>query len=539
MRFSSSAIVSIAAAILGATMCSASARADSPAATSCETLGGIDFSTIQDAPTEVNEAKVIDAAGEMPAYCHVKGYIAPQIGFELKLPASSWNGKFMELTCGGFCGTTDASYQIGWCGDAVRRGYACIVQDGGHHSAGGSLMWAYNNLQGMLDYGIRAAYAAAAAGKAITQTYYGKPPTYSYLMGCSGGGRQALMEAQRFPWDFDGIIAMEPSNPICTGVTALWNTRAMTDEQGKALFTSADIDILHSAVLGKCDANDGLKDGIIEYPPGCKFDPEELLCAAGRKTQCLSPAQVAAARKVYGGPVTSAGRKLFRGGATLGSEKGSYFLAATTPRPAFTAVTAANDSGSVRYQGKVDYFRYLAFVPNPGPAWNSADLFDFDADYKRLGVMGFTVADNPDLRQFKAAGGKLIIVQGWTDSASPLPLNTVDYYESVERMMGGRASTQDFARLFMVPGRDHCMGGAGATAIDFLSYLEAWVERGRAPDMLIGAHLKSTDMGDHVRAPKKPGVAAFTRPIYPYPARARYVGTGDPNDYRSFERVEP
>jgi feruloyl esterase len=226
---------------------------------------------------------------------------------------------------------------------------------------------------------------------------------------------------------------------------------------------------------------------------------------------------VAAAGKIYSGPMTSKGEKLYYG-AMPGSEKGPIFFGAAY---------------------STEFFRYLAFMPEAGPRWNAKD-FDFDTDFRRAGVMApFYDANNPDLRNFKAAGGKLMIVHGWHDSGSPMPLDTVDYYETVERTMGGRTSTQDFVRLFMMPGRAHCGGGPGANAFDYLGYLEAWVERGHAPDVMIGAHVESEDPADFIREPKDPREIKFTRPVYPYPYQTRYSGKGDPNDYRNFEPLQP
>lgn len=513
------------------------AAADSSSSTACAALASSDFSNLQDAPTQVMEAGVVAAVGEVPAHCHVQGYVAPQVGFELQLPASGWNGKFVEIGCGGWCGSTrtKGKLYLGWCDDVLRRGYACIVSNQGHTSsreghgsqAGADGLWASNNLQAEIDYGFRAAHVVALAGKAITHQYYRTRPNLSYFMGCSGGGRQALVEAQRFPWDFDGIIAIDPSYVMSTNMTRLWNQLATRGEDGKPLLTAADRDVLHDAVLNRCDLDDGVRDGVVSAPLACEFDPAELTCQAGRQSGCLSSAQVAAVKKVYSGPTTSSGERLFYG-AMPGSERGASFSAQGA---SFTA--------------EEGFFRYMAFMPDPPPGWKVSG-FDFDRDYRRLGMMEAIYAhDNPDLRRFKAAGGKLILAQGWDNSGSPAPRKTIDYYETVERVMGGRDNTQDFARLFMMPGREHCAGGPGANAIDFISYLEAWVERDAAPEFMIGAHIdaeekiKSGDVSDFVRLPKDPSQSKFTRPIYRYPTQARYSGKGDPNDYRNFVPVEP
>ena len=494
----------------------------SAAAVACEALPTTDFTTIQDAPTQVTEARMVGAAGDLPAHCLMRGYVSPNVQISLRLPSiSEWNGKFIEMSLGGYGGTTE--FMIPWCEEALGRGYACISHDTGHKGWFLRASWAYNNLQAEFDYGIRGHHVAALAGKAITERYYGRAPEFSYHVGCSGGGKQGMVEANRFPWNFDGILALEPSNVTATGVVILWNALATHDEDGNPLFTPADLDVLYRAVVAACDADDGLEDGIIGGDPRtCEFDPAELTCEPGQRSGCLSPVQVEAVRKVYEGPVTSKGEKLSQYfpwyPALPGSEKGSFF------------------TRDLEY--KTTWWRYMGFNPDPGPSWTWAD-FDFDSDYQRTGMMDAVVNgyNNPDLRNFKAAGGKLLIIQGWEDSGLPGPQVTVDYYEMVERVMGGRASTQESVRLFMIPGRSHCSGGVGAASGDFLSYLEAWVEEGQAPDMIVGYHAEGINsIAANTSVPDR---YAFTRPHYPYPLQARYQGSGDPNDYRSFEPVEP
>lgn len=484
--------------------------------TSCEDIRSRDLSGLQDAPTQVLSSRVVAASGDVPAHCEVSGFIAPQIGFELRLPTATWNSKFMEVGCGGYCGTM-AGGSTAWCLDAVRRGYACIITDQGHKGIPERAIWAYNNLQAKFDWGIRASHVASVVGKAISQVYYGRTHSKAYFMGCSGGGRQALVEAQLYPDDFDGIIAMDPSNPMCTGVVMLWNALATNDGRGQPLFSRADLDLLHQAVLNQCDRLDGLKDGLLTDPRVCRFDPQVVECKPGQTANCLSNAQVAAARKVYDGPRTSAGRQIYPP-SMPGSELGGFW------------------AQGVGY--KTEWWRYMGFFPDPGPIWKASD-FNFDEDYKRLGTMqSIFVPNNPDLREFRARGGKLILIQGWDDSGSPLPLNTIDYYQMVERISGGPAEVRTFARLFMIPGMAHCIGGSGAGVADYLSYLENWVENGKAPDMIIGAHVEGSGWAETVRWPNSQREIGFTRPHYAYPIEARYKG-GDPNDYRSFKPVVP
>ena len=519
------------ALLAGETDPSSAARSDglSAAAVACEALPTTDFTTIQDAPTQVTEARVVDAAGDVPAHCRVEGYVSPNVGIVLRLPSSStWNGNFLEASIGGYGGSTEN--QVAWCEEALRRSYACLTHDTGHTGWNLKASWAYNNLQAEFDYGIRGHYVAALAGKAITEHYYGVAPDFSYHVGCSGGGKQGMVEAQRYPWTFDGILALEPSNVTATGVVIHWNALVTHNENGELLFTPADLEVLHEGAIAACDADDGLEDGIIGGDPRtCAFDPGELTCTRGQTSGCLSAEQVEAARKVYSGPVTSEGERLskyFPWYPSLpGSEKGSFFT---------------------RYLNyKTTWWRFMGFNPDPGPSWKATD-FDFDSDYKRTGLMDAMVNgyNNPDLRNFKAVGGKLMIIQGWEDSGLPGPQVTADYYEMVERVMGGRASTQESVRLFMIPGRSHCGSGDGAASGDFLSYLEAWVERGQAPDMIIGYHaeklgLSLSEATSTEENSSVPDRYEFSRPHYPYPLQARYRGSGDPDDYRSFEAFDP
>ena len=490
----------------------------------CEALKDTDFSGIVDAPTRITGSTLVQGSGDVSEHCQVAGYVAPQVGFLLHLPTRGWNGKYLQQGCGGFCGTITgpnaATGDFSMCMNILRRGYACLLSDGGHTGSGG--LWAYNDLQAIIDHAYRGVHVAALAGKAIVERFYGKTPKQSYFWGCSTGGRQALMEAQRFPWDFDGIIAGCPS---IQGVhpALLWGHRAIKDESGQWIFEEADLQTLHEAVIAKCDWNDGVQDGLIGDPGYCDFDPATLACRDGNRSDCLTTAQIEAAQKIYAGPTNSRGAPVYTPVALYGSEK--TWLGWFKDGARFAA----------------EKFRYSAFYPSPGPGWKPED-FDFDRDYQRLGVMEALYAPvNPDLRKFKAAGGKLIAFAGWTDV---LPLVTVDYYETVERTTGGRAATQDFFRLFAIPGMNHCSGGDGAFAVDWLSHLEAWVEEGKAPDRLLSFHVRLNNPADFVQAgrltfPLDPKRVEFSRPVYPHPVQARYLGRGNPNVAESFGPVTP
>jgi feruloyl esterase len=474
-------------------------------------------------------AQIVARSGDLPGYCRVEGYVVPNVGFDLWMP-ENWNSKFIEVGGGGDLGGFSSEM---WhsCDGPLQKGYACVASDLGHKGSGG--LWASNNLQALVDFGYRATHVTALAGKAIAAHYYAREPQHAYFEGCSTGGEEALVEAQRFPWDFEGIIADAPwINDSDSTLYMVWANRALTGKDGKSLLTRADTDLLHKAVLARCDADDGIMDGIISNPRGCKFDPAELLCRAGQNTQCLTGAQVQAVKKVYVGPVNSRGEKIYPGGAEFGSERhwvDDYMDLVTTDGQLSTA------------DWSLIYFRYMVMPPR-GPGWQPGDV-DFDRDYQRFNSgtqESLLNAANPDLRRFKSAGGKLIITHGWDEVPSGPPANVIDYYETVTRTMGGRAATQSFARLFMVPGMDHCGGGngPGAYVIDSLKYLEDWVEQGRAPDVLIGAHPKDKDLAHNPRVPLAPAAISFTRPVYPYPVWAKYLGKGDPNDAANFGPAE-
>ena len=309
----------------------------------------------------------------------------------------------------------------------------------------------------------------------------------------------------------------------------LWNVASLHDRQGRPLLSPDDLERVHEAAIARCDLDDGVKDRLIGDPRGCGFDPGALVCAAGASGNCLTEAQADAVRRVYDGPTDSKGNRLYTGGAPPGSELnwiGNY--------------VARDDGTSIYRRFMTDLFRYMAFMPDPGPGW-TIDQFDWDRDPRRLDLMeSLYSGSNPDLRRFKARGGKLLAYQGWADQ-SVLPLNVIDYYETAEKTMGGRAATQEFFRLFMIPGMNHCMGGEGAHAVDYLGYLEAWVERGEAPDMMRAAHPKPEMpvRPQYGAPPYRPDEVEFSRPLYPYPLTPRLKRGADPDDATSYVAQPP
>jgi len=491
-------------------------------AASCAAMGEGDFSLVPEAPTQVTKIARMDRSGGLPPYCFVEGYVSPQVGFEIRLPEVSWNGKFIHLGSGGHGGTIWSEA----CVMPLQRGYACLLSDMGHKGTGLDSGWAHNSIQAEIDWGYRATHVATLAGKAIAARYYGREPTQSYFSGCSTGGRQGLQEAQRFPWDYDGIIAGAP--PVRLSdlyVTFAWSALANRDAAGKDLLRREDLNGLTAAAVAKCDMDDGVKDGIISQPLRCPFKPSELACHERGKIGCLNPAQVTAAENIYSGPVDSTGRRMFGGGALPGSESGwaRYYLDDPQGRRPYMFALTSN--------GIRDLFSF----PELEPSW-TIESFRFDQDYKRMDVMqALYDSSNPDLTRFKAAGGRLMMYMGMNDVS--MPHTAIDYYQKVERLMGGKSQTQEFARLFLLPGVEHCMGGPGADQVDYLTYLEDWVEHAKPPDRLVAYHLKSGSEAHPMLFPPDEQSVEFSRPVYPYPLLPRYTGRGDPTSAASFKPV--
>jgi feruloyl esterase len=393
-------------------------------------------------------------------------------------------------------------------------------------------LWAHGNLMAKLDWGYRAQHVVAVAGKALTEHYFGRRPKRSYFVGSSTGGRQALQEAQRFPLDFDGIVAIAPPVDLATVyVMFAWGIQTIHDRAGMPLLGRQELELLTEAALAKCDMSDGLRDRIIGDPFACAFDPSQLICSARQEVGCLRSEQVEAARKIYAGPLNSKGERLSLGGPVVGSEIGHWDK---DPRDGWGMSYLGLPISSFSYERLItDGMRYLFFWPENGPSWQLSE-FDFDRDPRRMAVMqALYDSSNPDLRKFKTAGSKLLIFQGLNDN-SVLPRQTIDYYETVERTMGGRALTQSFCRLFLLPGVGHGGGGEGAGSVDYLSAIEAWSEEVKAPDRLIAARLKNENWRQPPTFPLDPDQIQFTRALYPYPLKAKYLGRGDPNDADSF-----
>ena len=458
----------------------------------CEAFVTEDFSAVPEAAAHLLAVSWSAPTSNQAGYCEVSGYVAPSVGFGMRLPAKNdWNGRFLLRGCGGFCGDV----WIERCSDAVERGYACIASDMGHKSTALDAKWAYNDRQAEIDFAFRATHVTAVAGKAITARYYDAAAKYNYYQGCSTGGRQGMVAAQSFPEDFDGIIAGAPViNETGAGIQLAWNVLANLDEAGKPILDADDLPIIHAAAVKHCDADDGREDGIIDDPRGCDFDPASLVCKRGNANACLTPAQVEVANKIYQGPVDENGESLQLGGLMKGSELNWTAYIGTEDNPALYA----------GFMG--DLFRYMAYAEDPGPNWQLGSL-PFTQDRSAFGVMErLYTGTNPDLRRFKRRGGKLLVYHGWRDQ-SVIPFFSLDYHAIATRAMGGKQATDEFYRLFMIPGMNHCQGGPGPWEIDYLTAMEAWVERGEAPAKLVGRNTRDgkivmeRDIPLHVVAP--------------------------------------
>jgi feruloyl esterase len=450
-------------------------------------------------------AETIAASDGAPARCKVSGTLDATIGFEVNLPAD-WNHKLLVVGIGGNAGRiSDTS--IGW-----RRNYATATTDTGHKGDGGDTSWALNNPQGELNFAERAFHLTTLAAKEIAQSFYGEAPRKAYFTGCSGGGRQALIAAQRFPEDFDGIIVGAPAYNL-TGFhfAFIWNARAMFPDPNnlsQPVVSNAKLKLLEANVLARCDARDGLTDGLIDDPRRCAFNPAKDLprCAGAEQADCFTAAQIAALEKIYGGARNKQGQ--LYPGFHPGVESGwNVWLGEGTP-----AIKPLGPNLSYAYgEGFLRYWIY------DNPAYK-LHQFDFDKNLADTRAAAKLVnADNPNLKAFAQRGGKIIFYHGWADNAFPAAA-TIDYYEQMSRVMGGRKNTETFARLFLVPGMLHCGGGPGCHQADYLRALEAWVEQGQAPDQIIGKGTNPTR----------------SRPLCAYPKVAKYQGSGEVNDAASF-----
>ena len=464
----------------------------------------------------------------LPAFCRVVVEATPSADSSIKIEVwmpengpsgSGWNGKLQGQGNGGFAG------EIGYrqLGAGVNQGYATVGTDTGHAGGGTDASWALGHPEKVTDFGYRGIHEMTRVAKEVVKAFYGKETQHSYFTGCSNGGRQALMEAQRFPEDYDGIIAGAPAN--------FWThllTKALADAQATTLdpasyIPASKLPAIASAVNAACDAQDGVADGIVNDPRKCQFDPATMLCKAGDSEKCLTAPQVAALKKLYAGPNDAKGNKIFPG-YLPGAEEG--------PGGWSTWITGMAAGKSLMFAFGGGYFSNMVYEKAD---WNyrdaKVDLALKAADEKTAQSLNATEAN---LAAFKTRGGKLILYHGWNDPAISA-LNTVDYYNDVLNRMRGQ-EPEAFVRLYMVPGMQHCGGGPGPDSFgmgggakdaqhNVSLALEQWVEKGIAPNVIVAT---KNEAGDPAKSAK------MTRPLCPYPQFGKYKGKGDTNDAGNF-----
>jgi feruloyl esterase len=492
MKLAAAVVLFAAAPVMGAT---------------CESL-----STLSQPHVAVTLAQTVDAgkftvpngrAGRganpfvnLPAFCRVAATLTPSsdsdIKIEVWLPASGWNGKLEAVGNGAWAG--NISYPA--MAAALAAGYGTVSTDTGH--VGGNANFMVGHPEKLVDFEERAVHEMTVTAKAVAAAYYGSAPQKAYFNGCSTGGRQALTAAQRYPADFDAIVAGASANFAkrqTFGQIWLWQA---THKDDASMLTAEKYAVLHKAVLAQCDALDGVTDGVLENPTKCTFDPSAVLCRNGDGPDCLTAPQVEAARKIYAGASNAKTHERLYPGLEPGSENG------------WNQSVAARPVGYAE-----DFFKYIVFKQND--KWDPKDLnYDTDVATTDRTATGLNAVD-ADLSKFAERGGKLLMYHGWSDPGIP-PENSVNYYQSV---LKATRSARDSVRLFMVPGMGHCGGGDGTSAFDMVAAVDKWVETKAAP-MAIPAS-KMTD-----------GKVVRTRPLCAYPAVAAYKGTGSTDDAANF-----
>jgi len=441
----------------------------------------------------------------LPSYCRVALVLTPSkdshIESEVWVPAENWNGKLQVVGNGGWAGTISYPAMAA----ALKEGYATASTDTGHkpNDGGGNGMFALGHPEKLIDFGYRALHETTVKAKGIVAAFYNKGPKYSYYNGCSTGGRQGLVEATKFPEDFDGVVAGAPANPHIHLHASDIERNMQLKKDPQHQLSPAKLATLHKAIMDACDNLDGVKDGLIENPEKCRFDPGTLLCNGADSDSCLTAAQVEAVKIVFGAVKTKKGEIIW-----TGFEPGGELQ--------YTPLTAKIDLASPPTAFGLDSIRILAYQ-DPNWDWRTWDL-DRDlaaADEKAGGILDVRTYD---LSAFKARGGKLLLYHGWSDPGIAAG-NTVNFYKSVLSKMG--AKQDDWLRLFMVPGMQHCSGGPGTDQFNKMGAIERWRESAITPDQIMATHVTGSSVD-------------MTRPLCPYPKVAAYRGSGSTNDAANF-----
>lgn len=439
-----------------------------------------------------------------PPFCRVTLKLAPSsdsdITVEVWLPASGWNGKFAALGNFGWAGSPMYAGMIG----PLQKGYATASTDTGHDDSnpdqqGGRFVLGHP--EKYLDYAYRASHAMTVVAKQLIESFYGQTPARSYWVGCSLGGLEGLIEAKRFPGDFDGIVVGAPPNPLASfNAAQLW-PGWLVAQNPSGLIPKEKYALVHQAVMRACGSPHEIAEDVLERPDQCAFDPGQLLCREGDGPDCLSAAQVELLRGIYAGPVNPrTGEAIFPGPA-YGAELDFPDYAAQKP-----------------FANALDLFRYVVFAD---PEWQP-NRFDWDADMARASEQALLLSVDADLGSFFARGGKLLLYIGGNDYHNPAEL--VAYQQRLIASSG--VSARDAVRLFVIPGMGHCFGGTGCDTFDKLGAIDDWVSRGKAPDHLVAAKVAA-------------GGVVRTRPLCAYPQVARYRGTGDSDTAASYLCAQP
>jgi hypothetical protein len=487
---------------------------------SCTDLAGLDLSAAAGATVTISSTRVVTEGAPAP-YCEIQGTVAPANTILVRLPIEGWTQRYVQTGCGGLCGSTSIKFgQAAGCSVVEDGTVATATTDMGHQGQNDG-SWAANNPQAQIDFAYRGVHVTALTAKALIAKFYGQQPAFSYFTGCSDGGREGLMEAQRFPEDFDGIAAGAPANNMAVQNTYhhAWNVLANKDEEGNYILLAGKLPLIHNAVLSACDNLDGVADGVLGDPRPCDFDPASLICASGQAAAtCLSAGEAAAVQRLHDGAVDEQGHRLEQ---EISHEWGSE-LAWTLFIPAAQGQTVMSENFAL------SYLRYLADPNNPRPDFQLSDLeFTQKAFWNTVKSSSYMSALDPDLGDYEKSGGKLLLWHGWNDQHIS-PQSTLAYYDAVRQTMGTKTAN-NFSKLFLFPGVEHCSAGAGPNTFDVLTPTMAWVESGKTPSVVVASKTVTAE-----------GAATTaTRPVYPYPAVAQYDGTGSTAEASNFFPYTP
>ena len=490
----------------------AAAAASPPSGTACANLAALTIPSVTIRAATLMAAGAFTPPGSrqelpLPAFCRVEAVARPTSDSEVKFevwipPAETWNGKFVGVGNGGYMGSISYSAMA----TELRKGYATASTDTGH--TGDDMRFGQGHPEKIVDYAYRAVHVMTETAKLIVRDAQGRFADRSYFTGCSAGGQQALSQAQRFPDDYDGIVAGDPANNrIRQSFAFLYAWLVTHTADGAPVFPQSKLQLLTKSAVEACDAIDGLKDGLVDDPRKCHFDPAKLLCKGGDEPSCLTQTQVEAARRMYEGlksPKT--GEQIY-----TGWPRGSEAFGDTAIQSWGTYVVDPKEPM------RLGFFKYFLFHD---PNWDYRTIdWDRDLAYAEQKLTFFAPVEK-DLSGFRKHGAKLLMYTGWMDPVVP-PQDTAAYYEGVVKTMGGLEKTREFFRFFAAPGMGHCSGGPGPNTFDALGALEQWVEHGAAPDRLIASHVTG-------------GKVDRTRPLCPYPQVARYKGTGSIDEAANF-----